>query len=145
VRPHDQRSDPTDDTSEWARELQFAHWRTLDSVAKLRIVSEQSLALHRLSLVGLAARYPEDRPEELALKAHALRLGRDVLGIVRSLGPALDPMPRPRLPAHLGERIRGQGPAGAGARGWLTLVARLMRRLALTHAVPRGTRAGSRR
>jgi len=79
VRAHDRRGDPRDDTSDWARELQFAHWRTLDSVSKLRIVSEQSLALHRLSLVGLAARYPEDRPEELAMKAHALRLGRDVL------------------------------------------------------------------
>lgn len=79
MRVHERERDPADDTSTWARELQFAHWRTLDSVAKLRIVSEQSSALHRLSIVGLAARFPDDSPEELALKAHALRLGRDVL------------------------------------------------------------------
>jgi len=79
VRAHFGEEDPTDDTSAWASELQFAHWRTLDSVAKLRIVSEQSIALHRLSLAGLAARYPDDSPEELELKAHALRIGRDVL------------------------------------------------------------------
>lgn len=79
VPMHDHQDDPTDDTAEWARELQRAHWRTLDSVAKLRIVSEQCAALYRLSLVGLAARFPDDSAEELALKAHALRLGRDVL------------------------------------------------------------------
>jgi hypothetical protein len=67
------------DTDAWAERILFDHWRSLDSVAKLRIVSEHSIALQRLSIAGLAMRYPDDSEEDLELRAACLRLGRDVV------------------------------------------------------------------
>lgn len=66
-----------DDTSAWARELQFKHWRSLDSIAKMRIVAEHSVALQELSIAGLASRYPNASARELELRAAALRIGKD--------------------------------------------------------------------
>ena len=59
--------------------LRFEHWRSLDSVAKLRILSEQSIALHRLSFAGLTERYPDASEEELQVRAACQRYGRDVV------------------------------------------------------------------
>jgi hypothetical protein len=67
------------DTEPWAERLLFDHWRSLDSVAKLRILSEQYQSLKRLSIAGLALRYPGDSEEELELRAACLRVGREVV------------------------------------------------------------------
>ena len=67
------------DTAPWAERILCEHWRCLDSVAKLRIVSEHYLALQRLSMTGLALRYPDDSEEDLALRAACLRVGRDAV------------------------------------------------------------------
>jgi hypothetical protein len=67
------------DTDAWAERILFDHWRSLDSVAKMRILSEHSLALQRLSIAGLAVRYPGDSEEDLEYRAACLRVGRDVL------------------------------------------------------------------
>lgn len=67
------------DTEPWAERLLLDHWRSLDSVAKLRIVSEHYQALKRLSMTGLALRYPDDSEEDLELRAACLRVGRDVV------------------------------------------------------------------
>jgi hypothetical protein len=54
----------------------FAGWRKLAGEQKLKLVSEQCQALHRVSLAGLAARYPEASSEELEMRAGYLRVGR---------------------------------------------------------------------
>ena len=67
------------DTTRSADERMFAHWRSLDGVQRLRVLSEQCQALHRLSLAGLAARYPDASAEELEIRAAALRVGRETV------------------------------------------------------------------
>lgn len=69
--------DGVDDTASWASKAQFEYWASLDSVAKMQIVAEHSVALQELSIAGLRERYPEADDEELELRAAALRLGED--------------------------------------------------------------------
>jgi hypothetical protein len=67
------------DTDPWADRVLCEHWRSLDSMAKLRILSEQYRTLKRLSLAGLALRYPDDSAADLDLRAACLRLGREAV------------------------------------------------------------------
>lgn len=67
------------DIDPWADSIPSDEWRSLDSVAKMRIVSEMSLALHRRTIARLAARYPDDSEDDLKLRAACLRAGPDVV------------------------------------------------------------------
>ena len=67
------------DTTREADLRMFAVWRALDGTRKLELLSEHCRALHRLSVAGLAARYPDASAEELELRAACLRVGRDVV------------------------------------------------------------------
>lgn len=77
MRPAGPHEYGVDDTAPWAERLLTERWRTMDGMAKLALLSEHSLALLRLSLAGLALRYPDATEAELLDRAAALRIGKD--------------------------------------------------------------------
>lgn len=56
----------------------FDGFRAMTPLERLRIATNASRALHRLSVAGLRLRYPAASDEELARRAGALRLGREL-------------------------------------------------------------------
>lgn len=73
------------DTSEAIDRLVFEGLRRMSAAERLRLVTEASLALERLSIAGLRLRFPDASDEELRRRAGAKRLGRDLT--LRAFGP----------------------------------------------------------
>ncbi len=72
------------DTDEWAERLLFERWRRMSTREKAALVSELSASLHRLTLAGLAARFPDADERELEDRALALRYGDELAAWVRA-------------------------------------------------------------
>lgn len=73
------------DTDPWAERILLDHWRSLQPWEKAALVTDLSKALHRLSLAGLAARFPEADASEIELRAARLRLGPDLSRLLPGL------------------------------------------------------------
>ncbi len=67
------------DTAPWAERMLIEHWRSMLPWEKAALVSELSGALHRLSVAGLEARFPNAGPEEIERRAARLRLGPELM------------------------------------------------------------------
>ena len=70
------------DAQPWAEELLFQQWRGMSPLEKARLLTQLCQSLHRLTLAGLEARYPDADEEELELRAAALRLGPELMARV---------------------------------------------------------------
>lgn len=73
------RRSQVDDTSTDARRVQQALYASMTPAEKLKRMSELTLAVSRLALAGLAARYPRESRQELLLRLARLRLGADLV------------------------------------------------------------------
>lgn len=73
------------DTTEAIDRQVFEGFRKMTPLQRLKIASQASLAVHRLSVAGLRLRYPEASEEELFRRAGALRLGRELT--LKTFGP----------------------------------------------------------
>jgi len=82
LRPHEHP--PASDTSAEVEDFLVARLRELSLAEKLAMVRRLNRGLVRLTLAGVRARYPSADARELALRAAALRLPRDVM--VRAFG-----------------------------------------------------------
>ena len=67
------------DTDPWAERMLLEHWRSMVPWEKAALVSELSRSLHRLSVAGLEARFPNAGPEEIERRATRLRLGPELM------------------------------------------------------------------
>jgi len=65
------------DSTYWAEELQFAHWRSLDVEAKVQLVEEWNLAVHEFQMEGLRREHPAATRSELERLAAEARYGRE--------------------------------------------------------------------
>ena len=68
-----------DDTSADARKVQRELYASMTPAQKLQRMSELTLAVSRLALAGLAARYPDESRSEHLLRLARLRLGNDLV------------------------------------------------------------------
>jgi hypothetical protein len=73
------RRSQLDDTSTEARRVQQALYASMTPAEKLKRMSELTLAVNRLALAGLSARYPRESRPELLLRLARLRLGADLV------------------------------------------------------------------
>ena len=63
------------DVSEAVDRAMFEHLRSLTPTQRLRMAVRATQALHRLSIAGLKARFPNASEDELRHRAAALRVG----------------------------------------------------------------------
>jgi hypothetical protein len=68
-----------DDTSTEAQSVQQALYASMTPAEKLTRMSELTLAVNRLALAGLEARYPRESRHELLLRLARMRLGDDLV------------------------------------------------------------------
>ena len=73
------------DTDSWAEQILFEHWRGMTPCEKAALVSDLSKAVHRLSLAGLQARFPNESPDEIEYRATCIRLGPELMAQVESV------------------------------------------------------------
>ncbi len=81
------------DTDEWAERMLFDHWRRMQPHEKAALVTQLSEALHRLTLAGLADRFPDADANELEDRALALRYGDELAAWVRERRAEREPCP----------------------------------------------------
>lgn len=65
------------DSTFWAEELQFEHWRGLDIEGKLRLLEDWNAAVHEFQLEGLKRDHPGASRAELDRLAAEARYGRE--------------------------------------------------------------------
>ena len=68
-----------DDTSTDVRRVQQALYALMTPAEKLRRMSQLTLAVNKLALAGLTARYPDESRQRLLLRLARLRLGDDLV------------------------------------------------------------------
>jgi hypothetical protein len=73
------RARELDDTSDDARRVLRGVYASMTPAEKLRRMSEITLAANQLALAGLAARHPNESPQQLLLRLARLRLGDDLV------------------------------------------------------------------
>ncbi|GEM_PF-707245 len=67
----------SEDSTYWAEELQFAHWRSLDLAAKVRLIEDWHAAIHELQAEALGREHPGASRAELERLAAEARYGRN--------------------------------------------------------------------
>lgn len=88
MRPHEHP--PVSDTSAEVEDFLVARLRELSPAEKLAMVRRLNRGLVGLTLAGVRARYPAADARELALRAAALRLPRDVMVRVFGWDPDIE-------------------------------------------------------
>ena len=68
-----------DDTSADVRAKLHELYGSMDPGQKLALMSELTMAVHRLALAGLEARHPEESRRELLLRLARMRLGDELV------------------------------------------------------------------